>query len=92
MENIKNKCIEAVQKVFDTEARPIIEKEMRRLKIARIQHIMGVEFFTFNSGKVLSDNEFIESSEARKNFYDQNIAPWKERGFYQMVDTDIELF
>lgn len=79
---------QAAQSAFDTNCRPLIEKEMRRLKIRKIEYVMGVYFFTLNDGRQLSDTEFEESTEARKRFADEFVYPFSEPF---CVDNDIEI-
>ena len=53
MENkINLQCIEeAAQLAFDKIVKPVITKEMKRLKIKTVQQVMGVIFITLNNGK-----------------------------------------
>lgn len=82
---------ESAQKIFDEQFKPQMVKEMKRLKIKRIESSMGVTFFTFNNGKCLSDFDFFESSSARNAFYNRFIQPLGKTPLYQLIDFQIKL-
>lgn len=82
------KIEQVAQQAFNEHCRPLIEKEMRRLKIRKIEYVMGVYFFTLNDGRQLSDTEFEESTEARKRFADEFVYPFSEPF---CVDNDINI-
>ena len=77
------------QRAFNEHCRPLIEKEMRRLKIRKIKYTMGVYFFTLNDGRQLSDTQFEESTEARKKFAEEYVYPFSSEPLF--VDNDIEV-
>lgn len=79
---------QAAQQAFNDNCKPLIEKEMRRLKIRKIRYNMGVYFFTLNDGRQLSDTQFEESTEARKKFAEEYVYPFSEPF---CVDNDIEV-
>ncbi len=87
MESIQDLMCKTIQKQFDDHVLPLIKKDMRKLKISRIKHAMGVTFFTVN-GKVLSESEF-ETTTARRKFYSKNVLPWLDRSFYNIINSDI---
>lgn len=79
------------QKLFNEKTRPIIEKEMKKMGIVKIKHIMGVNFFTMKNGKCFSEDEFCESTEKRKDFYKKWIFPFGDRPLYTLINYDIDL-
>lgn len=79
---------QAAQQAFNDNCKPLIEKEMRRLKIRKIEYNMGVYFFTLNDGRQLSDTQFEESTEARKKFAEEFVYPFTEP---ICVDNDIDI-
>lgn len=93
MENkINLQCIEeAAQLAFDKIVKPVITKEMKRLKIKTVQQVMGVIFITLNNGKEFSDTEFEESSSIRKQFLENYIYPLQSDPFYTLINSDITL-
>lgn len=85
----KDKIEEAAQHAFDQHCKPLIVAEMRRLKIKKINYVMGVYFFTMNNGRQLSDTDFEESTSTRKKFVDEYVYPFSDR--IRAVNNDIEL-
>lgn len=88
IEEAREKIDQAAQTAFDQYCKPLIVQEMKRLKIRKIDYVMGVYFFTLNNGKQMSDSEFEESTEARKKFADEYVYPFSEPF---CVDNDMEI-
>ena len=80
---------QAAQLSFDTNIKPLIIKEMKRLKIKKVEQIMGVDFITLNNGKKYSDIEFEGKSESSKTFLEDFIYPLNDGHFYTLINHDI---
>jgi hypothetical protein len=81
-----------VQEYFDLKLKPLIVKDMKRLKIKRINSIMGVTFLTMNNGKEYSDNEFVETNQVRKiEFMKKWISRLRFGELYRLINYDIDL-
>lgn len=81
----------AAQLAFEKEIKPLIIKEMKRLKIKSVEQIMGVDFITLNNGKKYSDSDFENRSEISKKFLEDFIYPLNEGLFYSLINHDIFL-
>lgn len=90
-ESFSDAFYKQTQDLFDSTLKPIIVKEMKRLKIKSIDFSMGMYFFTLNNGKVLSDSEMDESTWARRLFIRKFINPLSKNPFYTCLNINIEI-
>lgn len=91
VESFSDAFYKQVQDLFDSTLKPIIIKEMRKLKIKSIDQTMGTYFFGFQDGRVLSDSEMEDSTLRRRLFMKKFIRPLSSQPFYSCLYIDIKL-
>jgi protoheme ferro-lyase len=88
-EEIQAYIEQIAQSAFNKYAKPLIRKEMQKLKIKSIETVMGVIFFTMQNGETISDSDF-QTTERRKEFVEKFIIPWHTNHFYTLINADVK--
>lgn len=88
-ESIMEAASKAAQKEFDDYVKPYIIQRMRKLGISRIEHIMGVDFYTTKRGQ-FSGSELAEQSQTKAALVD-TINTIKQKPLYSLINWDINL-